>query len=57
MYLANLAQDNIVIKFVSESIPKSMYTIRKIINIKQGITEYVVCPKCYQLLAYIVFPV
>ena len=30
-YLASLAQDNIVLKFVSESIPKSMYTIRKII--------------------------
>lgn len=48
-YLASLAQDNIVLKFISESIPKSMYTIRKMINIKQGITEYVVCPKCHRL--------
>ena len=26
-----------------------MYTVRKIINIEHGITEYAVCPKCHKL--------
>ena len=48
-YMANLAQGNVIVKFISENIPKSMCTIRKIINLNQDITEYVVCPKCHRL--------
>ena len=36
-------------RFISKSISKSMYTVRKIINIEYGITEYAVCPKCHKL--------
>ena len=49
VYLASLAQGNIVFRFISKSISKSMYTVRKIINIEYGITEYAVCPKCHKL--------
>ena len=46
-YMANLAQGNVILKFISENILKSVCTFRKIINLNQDITEYVVCPKCH----------
>ena len=40
---------NTILNFLSNTIPKSMCTIRKLINMKQAIKEYVVCPKCDRL--------
>ena len=48
-YVMGLIGGNTILNFLSNSIPKSMCTIRKLINMKQAIKEYVVCPKCDRL--------
>ena len=56
-YAMGLIGGNTILNFLSNSIPKSMCTIRKLINMKQAIKEYVMCPKCdrlYDLSDYII---
>ena len=49
-YLATFSQGNSVLKTFAQVIPKSVYSIRKVIaKNKDFVTEYVVCPACDHL--------
>jgi len=51
-YLATASQGNLILNALAQALPKSLYSIRKLVARYQGgVSEYAVCPVCHTLYA------
>ena len=50
-YLSSLAQQNPSLKAFADTFPRTLYTLRKRLGVKNSFVEYVVCPRCHKLYA------
>ena len=49
-YLATASQGNLILNALAQTLPKSLYSIRKLVARYQGgVSEYAVCPVCHTL--------
>ena len=44
-YLSSKAKDATVIKLLGETLPKTLYSLRKVLKLEREYTKYIVCPR------------
>ena len=50
-YLASMVLQNLTLKAFADTFPRTLYSLRKQLMIKNSFVEYVVCPSCHKLYA------